>query len=121
MFVSGKLDFTGGPLKRNGKVGGPGTEFYLGQAWDTASRTFLQQHSYVGRMNDVNMWNEVFDEVRIRQLYLTCGWADGNAVAWSALRAAAPNNLVSGSLSSCPVRRGTISYILDGDDDHYHC
>ena len=106
VFVNGALHIKGGPLKRNGRVGGSGTKFYLGQAWDKPKRRFLQEHSYVGSINDVNMWNEMFSEVRVRQLFLTCGLEDGNAVAWSALWAAAPSSLVSSSPSKCPVRRG---------------
>ncbi|KAL9958731.1 hypothetical protein ACROYT_G035785 [Oculina patagonica] len=116
VFVDGKLAVTGGPLSQNGKVGGPGTKFYLGQLWSKTTGTFSQPNSYAGYMNDVNVWNEVFSEVRIRQLWLTCGWADGNAVAWSALRTAAPSNLVSRSKLKCPVRRESscLEYLTRG-------
>lgn len=107
VFVNGRLDVRGGPLNTDAKIGGIGRKFVLGQAWDKASRSFLQAHSYAGYMNDVNMWNEVFTLVRVRQLYLTRGFVDGNAVPWSQLKSATPPSLVSASASKCPAKRGT--------------
>lgn len=104
--MDGKLDATGGPLKKGQKIGGPGRKLTLGQAWDKSNREFMNAHAYVSHMNDVNMWSELFPETRVRQLYLICGMTDGNAVAWSALLGAAPDHLSPSSGSSCPVTRG---------------
>ena len=105
IFLNGKLGAGGTSLKPKTQIGGPGTRFYLGQAWDETAGAFLLQHAYVGVFNDVNMWSEVLSETRIRQLFLTCRLTDGTTVAWSDLLAAAPSALLSSPQWECPVRR----------------
>lgn len=104
--MNGKIDATGGPLKKNKEIGGPGQNLFLGQAWNKTNGTFSFEHAYVGYINDVNMWDELFTETRVRQLYLTCGKTVGTAVTWSNLKAAAESaGLLDSRSSKCPVTR----------------
>ena len=104
--MSGVLQASGGPLKRNAKVGKAGAKFYLGQAWNAKERRFVPELSYEGKMNDVNIWNTMLSDFQIYQLYQTCGLTVGNAVTWSMLLSAAQSS--SKSDSKCPRRRGQL-------------
>ena len=104
--MSGVLQASGGPLKRNAKVGKAGAKFYLGQAWNATERRFVPELSYEGKMNDVNIWNTMLSDFQIYLLYQTCGLTVGNAVTWSMLLSAAQSS--SKSDSKCPRRRGQL-------------
>ena len=106
VYVSGVLQASGGPLKRNAKVGKAGAKFYLGQAWNATERRFVPELSYEGKMNDVNIWNTMLSDFQIYQLYQTCGLTVGNAVTWSMLLSAAQSS--SKSDSKCPRKRGQL-------------
>lgn len=86
------------PLQQ-GKFVPRGGLFVIGEEQDSMEGDFTPLESFYGDMSQMNIWDREFSSNEIYDLATSCGFEDGNVVAWSDFAAQTTGSIIKTSPS----------------------